>query len=530
MHFSPWTYGKCLSAVLLSLTLLVLFAPWTRSTKAKPSYGEIGQEAVQAAELSFAFRRAADKIAPTLVSIETWRGTQQTREWAALHAPPVKPATRDNPETRSHESTPPPGAGTGTGFVIDRTGTILTTAHVVADADAILVRTNDGSIFMAHDVRVDLATDLAILRISGAKNLAAADLGDSDQVRVGDWAVLVGDPFGHIGSVSAGVISAVDRFVPTYNRAPLLQSDAATNPGSSGGPLLNLNGEVVGVNVGSAGIHRGFEGIGFSVPINYAKWIAEQLASNGYVPRPYFGCQWEPLTPDVAELLGLSRAQTGALVCGVDPNSPAAASGLKAGDVVTEFSNRPIRKAHHLSEAIARAPVGSKQEFTVLRKNSPLRLEVLLQVPQETWDGAPPIKGDIEGDVPVPVQENDERIVDEPAAGPRPYVDQKLGLRFRDLLSEDARALTLDEAQPSVLLTAIEPGGIAYWNGLCAGMAILQVDDQPVRNAAEFQAAIRASAPHDGILLLVETSQGNHFLAFKDFPAAMANHPRPPIR
>ena len=235
----------------------------------------------------------------------------------------------------------PRSTGVGAGVIIDRSGTILTNNHVVDGATEVMVRLADGREFKATDIKTDPKTDLAVLHIKGAGDLPAAVLGDSDALEIGDWVIAVGNPFNQELTVSAGIISGKGRNLQDRKRTQYLQTDAAINPGNSGGPLVDLDGEVVGINTAIASSSGGFQGVGFAVPINQAKWVVDQLVHGGAVKRAYLGVIVGDIAGDLAEQLGVHRHQ-GVFVNEVLPDSPAAKAGLQEGDVITEYGGKHV--------------------------------------------------------------------------------------------------------------------------------------------------------------------------------------------
>ena len=226
-------------------------------------------------------------------------------------------------------------------MIVDPSGIILTNNHVVAGGGQVMVRLHDGREFKAVDIKTDPKSDLAILRIEGAGTLPAARLGDSNKVEVGDWVLALGEPFGLEGTVTAGIVSAKGRGLGITDREDFLQTDAAINPGNSGGPLVNLDGEVIGINTAISTNNGGYQGVGFAIPIDLAKWVGGQLEQSGRVHRAYLGVMIQPVTQPLAEQFKV-KVNTGVLIAEVQPDSPAAKAGLKAGDVVLQFAGRPV--------------------------------------------------------------------------------------------------------------------------------------------------------------------------------------------
>ncbi|UXZ55308.1 DegQ family serine endoprotease [Halomonas sp. 7T] len=253
----------------------------------------------------------------------------------------------------------------GSGFVISADGYVLTNAHVVEDADEILVRLNDRRELTAELIGSDSQTDVALLKID-ANNLPVLDLGDSDELRVGEWVAAIGSPFGFDYSVTAGIVSAINRTLPRDVYVPFIQTDVAINPGNSGGPLFNLQGEVVGINSQIFTRSGGFMGLSFAIPINVAMDVADQLREDGQVNRGWLGVMIQPVSRDLAESFGMDEA-VGALIADLDPEGPAAQGGLQAGDVVVEVNGEEVDRSSTLPRLIGRVAPGREVELTLMR-------------------------------------------------------------------------------------------------------------------------------------------------------------------
>lgn len=326
----------------------------------------------QAAGLSSAFERAARRAVPAVVTIHR------------VSPASVSPDAADgrSEELRRFFGVPPrrsgPRQSLASGVVIDSSGLVLTNQHVVQGKADITVQLQDGREFKAQNIKTDARTDLAILRIDGAGPLPTAVFGDSDQLQIGDWVLAVGNPFGLDATVTAGIISAMGRGVGSGPRDDFLQTDAAINPGNSGGPLVNIRGEVVGINAAIETTTGGYQGVGFAIPINLAKWVTEQLVDHGYVRRAYLGVSVQQITPRLARKLKTTPAQ-GLLVSDVRSDSPAGQAGVRPGDVITRFAGQPMPRTGRLGATIERLPIGSRQSLDVVRDGEPLRIEVTLR-------------------------------------------------------------------------------------------------------------------------------------------------------
>jgi serine protease Do len=392
-----------------------------------------------------------------------------------------------------------PRQGMGSGVIIDSSGIVLTNNHVVEGADEVIVHLADGREFKADDIKTDDQTDLALVRIKGAGNLPAATLGDSDKLRIGDWVIAIGNPFELEQTVSAGIISGVGRELGSVRRARFLQTDAAINPGNSGGPLVNLKGEVVGINTAIATDNGRFQGVGFAIPVNTAKWIAGHLREKGSVQRAYLGVALEEMDPELAQQFG-TKADGGVLVAQVFPDSPAAKAGFKPGDVVTSFDGQKVKDRNDLQSMVERASLDSKHTLEVLRDGKTVTLEV-------TAKAMPKDFGTLERPGRIGRGNNDD-----PAA----YKAEQLGLEVSELSPEMAKQLGF-ENETGVVISDVERGTVGFDKGLRAGMMILQINKKPVKSLDEFKAALEGVSTKEGVLLLVRTPNGaNRFVLLKD--------------
>ncbi|WP_249975458.1 DegQ family serine endoprotease [Vreelandella olivaria] len=318
------------------------------------------------------FTELVEDAAPGVVNISTSRTVQRSSGSAGQFG------GQDIPEIFRHffgDSFPmPPGGGQGrseerqslgSGFVISADGYVLTNAHVVQDADEILVRLNDRRELPAELIGSDTQTDIALLKID-ANDLPVLNLGNSDELKVGEWVAAIGSPFGFDHSVTAGIVSAINRTLPRDAYVPFIQTDVAINPGNSGGPLFNLQGEVVGINSQIFTRSGGFMGLSFAIPINVAMGVADQLREEGHVNRGWLGVMIQPVSRDLAESFGMSEA-IGALVADLDPEGPAAQGGLQAGDVIVEVNGEEVDRSSTLPRLIGRVAPGSEVELTLMR-------------------------------------------------------------------------------------------------------------------------------------------------------------------
>ncbi len=364
-----------LGALLAGLALGVgLFAWGQRLYPGPMARPPAGPAPASALELQSAFVRVADQVRPAVVNIATVHRARGRRP------PGVEPFTRDPAFKEFFEDffgQLPPGerqqSSLGSGVVLDRKGDILTNFHVIRGADEITVRLANKQEYRGRVVGTDPKTDLAVVRIAPKQELVTARLGDSDRLRVGEWAIAIGNPFGLDQTVTVGVVSATGRAdvgIAAYEN--FIQTDASINPGNSGGPLLNLAGEVIGIN--TAIVSTG-QGIGFAIPINLARRVAEQLVAKGKVVRGWLGLALQPLTPELAEALGAASPK-GAVVARVYPGSPAEKAGLRPEDLIRQFGDVAVEDPRHLQRLVADSDIGRTVALRVLRKGRELTISV----------------------------------------------------------------------------------------------------------------------------------------------------------
>ncbi len=366
--------------------LILLASGWGPIAPLAADQTEVTEAIRQAQALSRAFRHAAENTTPTVVTLIATASVEQRRETLKrlLEDPRLRQFLPEDAEDELLEGLPDqdflPGNPTqvGSGVILDDSGIILTNHHVVNQASEVLVRLSDGREFVAEEVKSDPLSDLAIVRIVADTPLETASLGDSSQVQIGDWVIAIGSPFELETTVSAGIISAQGRGIDQIHRGRLLQTDAAINPGNSGGPLVDLEGNVVGINTAIASSHGGYQGIGFAIPINRARWVADELVEHGRVRRSYLGIRIEELTPAAAAELQLPP-RSGVYVRDVIAESPAEKAGLRTNDVIVEFAGQRVRGPRDLQDVVEVEPIGSDQPLKILRRGTEHELTVTLE-------------------------------------------------------------------------------------------------------------------------------------------------------
>jgi serine protease Do len=374
----------------------------------------------------------------------------------------------------------------GSGFIISADGYILTNHHVVKDADEVTVRLNDRREMVAKVVGSDPRSDIALLKID-AKDLPVVRMGDPAKLKVGEWVLAIGSPFGFDHSATAGIVSALGRSLPSENYVPFIQTDVAINPGNSGGPLFNLVGEVVGVNSQIYSRTGGFMGLSFAIPIDVAMDVAGQIKGKGYVSRGWIGVLIQDVTRELAESFGLERPE-GALVAKVLPDSPAAAAGLEVGDVILEFNGTRVAQSSHLPPLVGRTPVGTTVDLKILRGGKQRTIQIKL------------------GELP---SEEEEAEV----TNPNVTKENRLGMAVADLTADQRSELNLKD-QGGVLVQQVDEGP-AQHAGLHQGDVIVMLNNIRVRDSAHFRSLVKDLPAGKTVPLLVQRANGPIFLALK---------------
>ena len=370
-----------------------------------------------------------------------------------------------------------PSRGAGSGFVIDRDGFILTNHHVIESAERITVTLADGRTFRGHVVGTDPAIDVALLRIDGARDLPEAPLGNSDQLRVGEWVCAIGNPLGYVHSVTVGVVSFIGRKLFDPSLDDYIQTDAAINFGNSGGPLINARGQVVGIN---SAVSSRTNNIGFAVPINQAVSILSQLKTSGRVSRGYLGVWLTDVTPALQRALNLGVTR-GALVQDFTTDAPAQRSGLRVYDVITEVDGRDIASNDDLIRDISARQPGSVVRLEVLRDANRLTIPVRLT------------------ERPTPSRREPEVLPGGGASPAPPTPDPPLGLTVRDLDRAAALRLNVPAGMEGVVITRVDPTGAAFSSALRPRLVITEINRKPIRSVADYERAL-AAVRHGDVL------------------------------
>lgn len=385
---------------------------------------------------------------------------------------------RRMPERESHSL--------GSGFVLSSDGYILTNHHVIKDADEVIVRFSDRTELEAKILGSDERSDVALLKVE-ATGLTAVKLGDSTKLKVGEWVLAIGSPFGFDYSATAGIVSALGRSLPSDSYVPFIQTDVAINPGNSGGPLFNLDGEVIGINSQIYSRTGGFMGVSFAIPMDVVMDVVAQIKSQGYVSRGWLGVVIQDVTRELAESFGLDKPK-GALISRVLPDSPASKAGFEAGDVILSFNGKEIPTSSDLPPIVGRTPIGKSVSVEVMRNDKRKTLKVKVEELPES-----------------------EGMVKAQGKSSRLY-DERLGVEVNDLTEQQRDKYSVEKG--GVLVVKVDMG-VAANAGLRRGDVILSIDNVKVKNAKQFLDTAKDLPTDKAVPVLVQRGDGAIFLAIK---------------
>lgn len=390
----------------------------------------------------------------------------------------------------------------GSGFIISEDGYIMTNNHVIDKAEEIKVTLSDNGTETARLVGVDPKTDLALIKIDTKKKLTPVILGDSDKIRVGDWVLAIGNPFGLGGSVTAGIVSAKSRDIEAGPYDNFIQTDASINQGSSGGPMFDMNGEVIGINSAIFSTTGGSMGIGFAIPVNLAKWVVEQLKNKGEVKRGWIGIKIQPNGEEIAASVGLN-AQEGVLVSGLNEGASAGAAGITAGDIILSFDGHTIDNTKNLSRMVAETEIGRKVTIELWRNKQRVPVTVdILEMPEESEPVARKAAPESEK---TPSEHEDYGLIEE------------LDIRFGEITPELMDKYSLSAEAKGVVITEIIPGSDAEEKGLRVGDVVAKIDKKDVFMLADVRNYVNDAKMENNrpVLLQVQDKGIVHFAALK---------------
>lgn len=434
----------------------------------------------------------SEKLIGAVVNISTSQKVKQRRP--DLKAPEGSPFQDFFNELfpDKQEEGPSTRQSLGSGFVIDPSGIIVTNNHVIADADEVIANFSDGTKLSAEVIGKDTKTDIAILKVKSDKPLPFVKIGDSNKARVGDWVLAIGNPFGFGRTVTIGIVSAIGRDINSGPYDNYIQTDASINKGNSGGPLFNMDGEVIGINTAIISPSGGSIGLGFAIPTSLASHVIEQLEQFGETRRGWLGVQIQTVTEEIGETLGLDKPR-GALVGDVSPGGPAENAGIKSGDVILTFDGKDIAEMRDLPKVVADTPVDKEVPVVILRKGKEETVTVKVGRLEDSDKEAASSE--------QPAQEEDA-----PAA-----TDKILGLTLREITPEDRASGDLGEDVKGVLIVEVDPGSYAADKGIEAGEILVEVGQEPVATPDDVAARVEA-LKKDGrksALLMLSTQSGD---------------------
>ncbi len=431
------------------------------------------------------FVKLVEEQADTVVSISVLRESLQptAAEDPRMQQIPEELRRFFQQDPRNAPSEPRSGRGVGSGFIVSEDGYVVTNAHVVNGASEMLVTLDDRHEYTATLIGMDEATDIALLKVD-ASGLPVAELGNSDDVKVGQWVLAIGSPFGLDHTATQGIVSAVARNLPSGGYAPFIQTDVAVNPGNSGGPLFNTDGVVIGVNSQIYSNSGGYQGLSFSIPINVAKHVVEQLKTTGHASRGWLGVAIQDVDQGLAEAFGMD-SPNGALVSSLADDGPAKAAGLKSGDIIVEFNGLPVNRSGDLPPLVALVPAGDTATVSVLRDGKPKEID-------------------------VKIGEFDSQNV--AMNGPSTSAADQLGLVVGKLDKEMLEELGVDHG---VRVIQVVPTGTAAKASIMANDVILSLNGKEVTDPSEFVAQVGKLKPGKSVAALVMRGENSRYVAIE---------------
>lgn len=433
--------------------------------------GEVGAQFPSFADL-------AEKLTPSVVNISSFSQS----------------------ETENGEGNTLLSESLGSGFIIDGNGYIITNNHVVDKAESISITLSDNTKTEARVIGKDPKTDLALIKIETKRPLNAVKFGDSDKIRVGDWVLAIGNPFGLGSSVTAGIVSAKSRDIESGPYDSFIQTDASINQGNSGGPMFNLQGEVIGISSAIFSTTGASQGVGFAIPANLAGWVISQLKEHGEVKRGWIGIKIQPNTPEIADSLGISANQ-GVVVSGVTEQGPAQKAGLQAGDIVLSFNRQPIDNTKNLSRLIAETKIGTPAPIEIWRSGQKQTLTVPIELmPEET-----PLSA---------AKETASDAAETPDNGESLNI---IGFTVKEISPELAERYKLAPSTSGVVVTDILPNSDASRKGIKIGDIIVKIDKRNIIGESAFHEYVNDARRENNrpVLLAIQGQEALHFVAVK---------------
>lgn len=445
------------------------------------------------------FADLAERLMPSVVNISTTHDKADFAEETDIenHIETTVDSIFNAPQTNK--------VSLGSGFIISEDGYIITNNHVIDKADSISVTLSDNRVIEAQLIGRDAKTDIALIKIDGQLQLKPVSFGNSDKIRVGDWILAIGNPFGLGGSVTAGIVSAKSRDIETGPYDNFIQTDASINQGSSGGPMFNLDGEVIGVNTAIFSTNGGNMGIGFAIPVNLIDFVINQLKAHGKVDRGWIGIKMQPNSADISGSVGLD-GNKGVIISEVPENSSAARAGIKAGDIILKFDGKETNNTRNLSRLVAETPIGKTAEVEIWRNSQKQAVKVLIeQMPEEPKQQKENI---------LPLNDETETIEN---LSPAQMSDFGLGFSLSEINAVLADKYQLSEDTAGMIVTAVDANSDAAKKGIKTGDLITQIDKKPIidgKDVANYvsEAILENRRP---VLLQIKDGEQLHFVAVK---------------
>ncbi len=448
------------------------------------------------ADVSKGFSKLAEKSMPSVVNISATTVVETRPQQFPFQFPPGSPFEEffkdfeKNQGPQKRKST-----ALGSGFVIKSNGTVITNNHVIQNAEGILVKFTNGKEYEAKLIGTDPISDIAVLKIQSTLKFPAVKFADSDKSKVGDWVLAIGNPFGLGGTVTQGIISAINRDIQLGRYDNFIQTDASINQGNSGGPLFNMNGEVVGINTAIFSNSGGSVGIGFAIPANFAKNVINQLIQYGETKRGWLGVRIQTVTKEIADSLGLNEA-IGALVTDVNKNSPADRAGLKQGDIIVEFNEQKVKTMRDLPRLVGEAPVGITAKLKIWRGKRFITKNVILGRLEDTVEFK---------ERKIPTKSKQQTV-------------KSLGIDVGNIKDEDANNRSKLKNKSGVIIKKIDPNGAMSLLQVRPGDAIVALQNIPIKNVRDFEKKLKKqinSGSKSVLLTIVDLQNSTRYIGVK---------------